>query len=298
MHETRIPVDLRNPGQVFACHGFAEACETLFDDRCEIRFDYRDFETATTCTIFAERTRNAVHEVLRFLHGAEASTVIPNVAGFSNAHLSTAKWKVAEVEGAAGFSPSAVPSAAATLPVLLKFGDRKLLLHHWADSAASGRDNVKFWAGSGGYPASAIARDMLSAIAALPTSDLDRLSQDPFSYAVPMTGGFRFDWRRDYVPLDAGFSPNRHGNVSMVGFPVTELVAAIGLQHARPARASRRDKLHYRFAVSSTRLSLPFARPLLGDGDLGFPKRTFRMVLDWPGQAGQARCIIDAQEET
>jgi CRISPR-associated protein Csx14 len=297
MHEASIPVDLRNPGQVFACYGFAEACEALFDDRCEIRFDYRDRETATTCTILSERTEDTVLEVLRFLHGAKASTVMPNAPGFSNAHLSTAKWDVAEVEGPSGISPSPVPPAPATLPASLESGGRRLIIHQWADSAASGRDNVKFWGGSGGYSASAIARDMLADIAALPATDLDQWSRNPFEYAVTMSGGFRFDWRRDYVPLDAGFSPNKHGNVSMVGFPVTELVAAIGLQHARPVRASRRDKLHYRYAVSSSRLPLPLARPLLGDGDLGFPKRTFVMVLNWPGQAGQSRCIIDAREE-
>jgi CRISPR-associated protein Csx14 len=137
---------------------------------------------------------------------------------------------------------------------------------------------------------------MLAAIAAIPTGDLNRWAMDPFSLSAPMTGGFRFDWRRDYIPLDAGFSPNSHQKISMVGFPITELLAAVGLQYARPVRVNR-DKLRYRYAVSSTRLPLPLVRPILGDADLGFPKRTFTMVLGWPGQAGQARCIIDAREE-
>ena len=31
---------------------------------------------------------------------------------------------------------------------------------------------------------------------------------------------------------------------------------------------------------------------------LPFPRRTFRMTLEWPGQENQARCITDVVEET
>jgi DNA-binding transcriptional LysR family regulator len=54
---------------------------------------------------------------------------------------------------------------------------------------------------------------------------------DPFAFEAPLTGGFRFDWRRDYIALDAGFSPNDHksgsGQITMVGYPLVE----IQLQH-------------------------------------------------------------------
>jgi CRISPR-associated protein Csx14 len=75
------------------------------------------------------------------------------------------------------------------------------------------------------------------------------------------------------------------------------LLAAIGLQHARPARLDPRDKLAYRYGVSNAVLPTVFARAVLGGESLGFPMRRFRMRLGWPGQEGQARCIIDAYEE-
>ena len=65
---------------------------------------------------------------------------------------------------------------------------------------------------------------------------------------------------------------------------------------ARPHRPDRRNKLLYRYGVSSISLPPVFARAVLGTANLGFPMRVFRMKLDWPGQEGQARCITDAQE--
>jgi CRISPR-associated protein Csb3 len=112
-----------------------------------------------------------------------------------------------------------------------------------------------------------------------------------------MTSSFRFDWRRDYVPLDAGFSLNQHGAMTTIGYPFVELLAAIGLQNARPQRPDPRDKLIYRYSISSAMLPTAFARAVLGCANIGFPIRTFRMRLDWPGQEGQARCIVEAREE-
>jgi hypothetical protein len=36
---------------------------------------------------------------------------------------------------------------------------------------------------------------------------------------------------------------------------------------------------------------------VLGAQSVGFPMRVFEMRLGWPGQEGQARRIIDAEEE-
>ncbi|MFZ3235330.1 MAG: hypothetical protein WA184_08165, partial [Stellaceae bacterium] len=80
-------------------------------------------------------------------------------------------------------------------------------------------------------------------------------------------------------------------------YPFVELLAAIGMQNARPARVEARNKLGYRYGVSNTMLPTVFARAVLGGESLEFPIRLFRMRLGWPGQEGQARCIVDAQEE-
>ena len=88
----------------------------------------------------------------------------------------------------------------------------------------------------------------------------------------------------------------------MIGYPIVEIFAAIGLTHARP-RKTERNKLEYRYSVLGLRrpnaLYDPmFLRAALGGADLGFPRRNFLMQLGWPGQENQARCITHVTEET
>src|SRR5262249_21006211 len=118
-------------------------------------------------------------------------------------------------------------------------------IDYWGeDGQRTGRDNAKFWAGAGGYPGAALARDALDLIR-------DRCRdavEDPFQLAAEQSSSFRFDWRRDYIPLDIGFSLNVHSKhrFATVGFPLVELLAAIGLTNARPLR---RSKLEYKYSV-------------------------------------------------
>ena len=124
---------------------------------------------------------------------------------------------------------------------------------------------------------------------------------DPLNLWAEQSSSFRLDWRRDYIPLDIGFSINNHANkrFTTIGYPVVEILAAIGLTHARPECIS---KLKYRYGVlgvtsDSDLFSQLFFRASLGASDLPFPQRTFRMNLGWPGKEGQARCITTVYEE-
>ena len=292
MTQTTIPVDLRNPGQVFACLGLMEAAEALGFEEVEGGFDYEGGQTQARFTMIAEGNGDPVEAAIGFL--ADATVIARAPCG---SELSTAKWTVATEVADTPFYPAASPDSPATLAVWLQQEDRKVPLEHWLDGDAVGRDNVKFWAGSGGYPGAGLARDAVACLSRLGGNARRDAAADPFAVTAPMSSSFRLDWRRDYIPLNAGFSPNSHGGMTMVGFPLVELLAALGLQNARPARVERRDKLAYRYGVSPQRMPLPFARAVLGGQDLGFPIRLFRMRLGWPGQEGQARCIIDAYEE-
>jgi len=87
--------------------------------------------------------------------------------------------------------------------------------------------------------------------------------------------------------------------MTLLGYPLVEILAAIGLENARPKRLR---KLEYEYGVTgsfgdSRLLSPLFLRAALGCATLPFPQRTFRMRLDWPGQANQARCITQVFEE-
>jgi CRISPR-associated protein Csb3 len=288
MAEATIPVDLRNPGQVFACLGLMEAAEILVGP-VEGSFGYRRAETNTVFSLAVGGPEDPVERVLAFLRKAEVEAEAPK-----GSRLSLTKWKLLCHVRKDPVFPAPIPDSPATLPVFLCAEGKRIPIEYWLDD---GRDNVKFWAGQGGYPGAALARDALAPLKLLGHNALAEARTDPFGVAAPQSSSFRFDWRRDYIPMEVGFSPNRHTGITMVGYPLVEILAAIGMQHARPERPNRRDKLTYRYGVSNARTPTLLARAVLGAQSLGFPMRAFRMRLGWPGQEGQARCIIDAEEE-
>jgi CRISPR-associated protein Csx14 len=290
MAEASIPVDLLNPGQVFACLGVMEAAERLLGDAAggfdwgnpaDVRFHLR-----------AAGEENPVAAVLAFLAAAEVRSLAP-----AGSDLSTAKWGVPTdcLRPDQPF-PCPLPSSPATLPARLVAPGRPMLaFDHWGDAmSATGRDNVKFWAGSGGYPGAALLRDALDLVRQRLTTP-EALAA-PFALSAPQSSSFRFDWRRDYIPMDVGFSPNAHAAMVMLGYPLVEILAALGLSHARPERA---NKLQYRYAVPGGRALPPaLLRTALGTTVPPFPQRFFTMHLGWPGQENQARCITEVREET
>jgi len=289
MTEAAIPVDLYNPGQVFACLGFLEAADLLLGN-AEAAFDWHD-EADVKFRLRAASENDPVAIVLEFLATAGVASLAP-----ASSKQSTEKWHVptnVPTDRDAPF-PFPDPPSPATLPASLTAPDqRTLIIDHWGD--ATSRDNVKFWAGVGGYPGSALLKDALDLV----RGRMKDAAADPFSLSAPQSSSFRFDWRRDYIPIDVGFSPNDHGDLTMVGFPVVEILAAIGLGNARP---ERRDKLNYRYGVIGAQpggsLFAPILiRAALGAAPLPFPQRLFWMRLGWPGQENQARCITDVIEE-
>lgn len=290
MATSSIPVDLRNPGQVFACLGLMEATEILIGPAMG-GFVWQGQETQVRFALTAPGGDDPVLTVLRFLTGAEAVALAP--AGSDLA----AKEPGVRTRAAAPADtyPCPEPETPSALPALLVGPGGEIPLSSWADGSHIGRDNMKFWAGAGGYSGAALTRDALDLVRPLAGDGLPAVAADPFAFARPQSSSFRFDWRRDYIPLDVGFSPNDHGEVRMVGYPLVELLAAIGLQHARPLRL---NKLLYRYGAWGAELPTLFARAMLGLGNPGFPIRTFTMHLGWPGQEGQARCIKDALEDT
>lgn len=287
MADASIPVDLFNPGQVFACLGFLETADVLLGE-AEGGFDWSD-EADVRFQLRSESDNNPFAMVLQFLATAKVSAQAPRGSG-----LSTTKWGIPteEVNRNAPY-PYPTPQSPATLPAVLVASEKAILIDHWGD--ATNRDAVKFWAGSGGYPGAALARDALVLVRDCSISDV----ADPFAFRKPQNSSYRFDWRRDYIPIDAGFSPNDHGDMSMMGFPLVEILAAIGLGSARPKRL---HKLEYRYSVIGRTavddLYAPtFLRAALGCSTLPFPQRFFRMQLGWPGKENQARCITNITEE-
>ena len=289
MAESAIPVDLLNPGQVFACLGFVEAADVLLGDAAGV-FDWDSGRFRVT----ASGSEAPVGRVLRFLEEAHLVTRAP--AGSANLGRWKKGWGDAPAPDPPGRPfPFPDPSSPATLPAVLRDGEGgEIAVEYWGD--ATNRDNLKLWAGAGGYPGAALLRDALKLVCGSMRQSLG----DPFASAAVQTSSFRFDWRRDYIPVDAGFSPNEHRNIAMVGYPVVELLAAIGVSNARPRRST---KLAYRYGVlgGDEPLDLVFLRAALGTEIAplpGIPFRRFVMRLGWPGRPNQARCITHVTEES
>ncbi len=295
MADSSIPVDLLNPGQVFACLGILETVDVLLGDAAAA-FDWsRGHET--TFRVSAADTVPPVERVMRFLE--EAQVIVRAPAGSMNPNC----WKpetwgdMPEVDAPGEPFPFSDPTSAATLPVILRDDARKeVTMDHWGD-ATHRRDNVKFWAGAHGYPGAAILRDALRIVC----GQMLQHANNPFALSGVQSSSFRFDWRRDYIPIQVGFSPNKHKHIQMVGFPLVEILAALGMTHARP---QRKTKLEYRYGVlgcDNNRLLEPiFHRAALGSDVPPVPGCSFRrfvMQLHWPGREGDARCIIQVKEE-
>ncbi len=296
MADSEIPVDLLNPGQVFACLGMLEMAEAL-QGNAEAAFDWGAGDNVRF-RFRADGEEQPIMRILRFLEEAEVVTRAP--AGSLNPDRWKSSWGQPPVaDTPSGPFPFPDPDSPATLPVFLRDREgNEIALEYWGD--ATRRDNVKFWAGAGGYPASAILRDALKLV----QGKLLQFSKDPFNLSARQSNSFRFDWRRDYIPVQDGFSPNKHGKIVMVGFPLVEICAAIGMTNARPRRSSGKSKLGYTYGVlghSSAGLLQPvFHRAALGalaSPVPSVPFRRFAMRLDWPGREGDARCITHITEE-
>lgn len=285
MASATIPVDLFNPGQVFACLGIAEATSVLTGSAFA---GFAEDQGRVSFHVEGAGETSPIARVLDFLAQAEVCSLAP-----SESELSTEKWGVpTRVSPARADFPTGPPSSPAALPAVLRVGSEELVLDHWGDTTQ--RDNVKFWAGSAGYPGVGLLRDALD----LARPHLATAHGNPFAVHAPQSSSFRFDWRRDYVPLGIGFSLNNHGKMTPRGYPLVEILAALGMSHARPERPERSNKLVYRYGIPlEPNLPLPLLRVALGGDALPFPSRTFRMTLEWPGQEGQARCITDVVEE-
>lgn len=196
MAESRIPVDLFNPGQVFACLGFLEAAEVLLGE-AEGGFDWSEPEDVRF-VLRARGDAEPVGAVLEFLAGAKVSAITP-----AGSKLDIAKWEVPAVCAPGDEFPFPEPDSPATLPALLEGANgRCLTIEHWGD--ATRRDAVKFW---GGGPRATPAprwhamRSILSAKVSGPPVPPSSTWRRPRPAASASTGGgTTCRWGRGFRP--------------------------------------------------------------------------------------------------
>jgi CRISPR-associated protein Csx14 len=322
---TSIPVDLFNPGQVFACLGFLEAAEVLLSD-AEGGFDWGD-EANTVFALSAKGERNPFEAVLEFLAEAEPKRWGPigytdpppkkgkgddDGDGDESEEDDSADESVAEGESPSLDLSPAFPAKEGdrmALPIRFGGGNRPVVeLGHWADG--SSRESFKLYAGN--RSADRIARAMLKGVRKkatgrqkadgrlgdLKTKGVTQLWEEdraalvaaPLDVLTPMGGSFNFDPRGAWTAIDAGYSPNEHKHAIQAS-PVVEFLAAWGLEYARPVEF---DVRQVRYAVWGARLSPMLARAALAGSLTTVPLRRFHFELDL---SGKNKVVTFAQEE-
>jgi CRISPR-associated protein Csb3 len=291
MAETSLPVDLHNPGQVFACLGFIEAADVLLDEG-EGRFDWSDLANVSF-NLKASGNENPVATVLEFLAAAEVQQVAPPGFRADDDSASADEAGIERIEISKIFP--APKGDRMALPIRLVAGDRRSVeLGHWADG--SSRNSFKLYAGN--RSAARIARAMLMGVRDKPkrhqnigdlkTKGIRQLWEEsrqdlierPLHVLTPMGGSFNFDPRGAWTAIDAGYSPNDQGH-RVAASPVVEFLAAWGLDNARPLELEHRG---IRYAAWSTPLPPVLARAALCGSLSTVPLKRFRFELALSGK--------------
>ena len=314
-----IPIDLFNPGQVFACLGFLEAADVVLGE-AEGGFDWSD-PANVTFALGAAGDGNPFETVLEFLAEAEPTRWAP--IGYADPSPKKRRAEDDEAPGEEDMDDAAAPASELTstfpakqgermaLPIRFGGGNRPIVeLGHWTDG--SSRESFKLYAGN--RSADRIARAMLrgvrkkatakqkanrqpgdlktKGVAQLWETDRTTLITAPFDVLTPMGGSFNFDPRGAWTAIDAGYSPNQHKH-AIEASPVVEFLAAWGLENARP-RPLEFGTRQVRYAAWGAVLPPMLARAALSGALATAPLIRFRFELDL---SGKNKVVTFAQEE-
>ncbi|MER3453527.1 MAG: type I-U CRISPR-associated protein Cas8c [Acidimicrobiia bacterium] len=299
MTTSSIPVDLFNPGQVFACMGFLESAEILLG-QAKGGFNW-NHEPGARFELDAGDSKNPVEAVLEFLVEAKLQRLAPK--GYEdppptnkskNKKQKNQKTRAQEQSELADdgqlVQVEAFPAPKAdhlALPLRLSKDGRALDIAHWCDG--SSRNPFKLFAGQ--QRSAAIARQMLDELKRLWEERKEELLTDPLGLMVSLGGSsFKFDARKAWTAIDAGYSPDEQSH-RVEASPVVELLAAIGLEHARPDEFDTRE---VRYGVWQGLLPPVLARATLGGARVGVPLRIFRFTLEL---AGKNKNVTFAKED-
>jgi CRISPR-associated protein Csx14 len=206
-----LDVDLRNPGQFFACCGVLELASRLWPGS----------------------------EGWFGKEGSGASFHIATYSG-NNDPLGEIVRQLCEPDDLVALADDHEAQAQADRkPVMIV--PFALRLDWWLDSYRGGdKSELKVWAGQQ-TPERNINSMRNAWREILAQAPHESTSQVLFRQRRPMTGRFGFDPAASWEALDVGFSPDEQG-VPVQTSPATEILAAIGLQRCRPAAVENRRR--------------------------------------------------------
>lgn len=311
MNTASIPVDLSNPGQVFACLGFLEVAHEFLGN-AEGGFDWSD-SSNTRFELKADGNGNPFERVLGVLAHAMSKEVEPK--GWPGEKATDAvemdtfpsqlmdhydkqqkKWTRTSLPVSLSLPRTDKPASVTTLT-------------GWTDG--SSRPLFKLY--SGNRSAHGIASNMLKGKRAKPTKKVPdgrveskglcqlwqenrtQLVAAPFDVLCSMGGSFNFDPRGGWTALDAGFSPDQQSKAGLLdgisASPVVEILAAWGLEHARPDEYKTRQ---VRYGVWQGLVPAMLARAAISGVEVIRPFRRFQFTL---ALSGKNKVVTFATEE-
>ncbi len=310
MKTASIPVDLFNPGQVFACLGFLEIADEFLGE-AEGGFNWSDL-LVPRFELKANGDENPFEFVLNTLAQATCQEVEPKGwPGKKSADAIVAECFPSQLRD--HFDEKEKKWTRTSLPVSVSLPrsaqSASITLMSWTDG--SSRPLFKLY--SGNRSAHNIASNMLKGKRAKPTKTypdgkveskgLRQLWQEkrselikaPFDVRCSMGGSFNFDPRGGWTPLDAGFSPDQQSKSGLLdgisASPVVEILAAWGTEHARPDEYETRE---VRYGVWQGHVPTMLARAAISGAEVVRPFRRFRFTL---ALSGKNKVVTFATEE-
>ncbi len=221
--DIRIPVDLTNPGQFFACCGLLELADRLWPGAegwfADGAWDF--------CIAFNGERKGTLDELLAILLMDPPTAVV------------TCEYngvEVAPIIAPLAFSFDGGATTALTLDAWTQIRMEK--------SVAKVISNPpwNFW--SGQQTSLRIWNGLRVELAKQLVTVASFCLTDPFSHRLFQGGRFGFDCGPAWNALDVGFSPNEQ-NMEVESSPLVELLAAVGLQRFRPVMNDERDGFDY-----------------------------------------------------
>ena len=305
-----IPVDLFNPGQVFACLGFLEVADVLLGNAAG-GFDWST-SSAVRFELKADGDDNPFEHVLDGLARTTCREVEPEGwPGNCNPDALVADCFPSPLLDHYDKKERKWTRTSLPVAVTVPQGEKPatLTLANWTDG--SSRPPFKLY--SGNRSAHGIAGNMLRGKRAKPTKACPdgkveskglsqlwqehraRLIEAPFDVLCSMGGSFNFDPRGGWTALDAGFSPDQQAKSGLLdgiaASPVVEILAAWAMEHARPNEHKTRQ---VRYGVWEGLMPAMLARVAISGVEVVRPLRRFQFTL---ALSGKNKVVTFATEE-
>jgi CRISPR-associated protein Csx14 len=252
-----LDVDLRNPGQFFACCGLLELASRLWPG--SEKNGWRDPEGW-----FDDRQFHLVTHV-------QSNEPLAKVA---------LKW-LTESQEVVRRLPTLIDYDDKVYPIVLKTMS-PLTIDWWLEETGSTKSSVfKFWAAHQ-HPLQ-IFNELRQALHNVVSTFDDLNYQALLTLKVPMTTRFGLDPVAAWTPLDVGFAPNEHAHLkNTLTSPATELLGAIGLQCFRP-RPDANERRRFLYCAWKEPLSVVAARAVAG-GSITNGSKTFAFDITLRGR--------------